>query len=146
MPSSSQFNEIKVRENIIQEKYKEELLAKERNAILKQVRAEFRDRTKELEANILAYQDLLIMKDDEMTHLKQQIVELEQTPATEGIVCDVDSILRQKIQELNIKLQQAHHPNSFFKCEKHYNETNRNGPCEKGQITYHVYKRIEDLN
>lgn len=56
---------------IISENYdrKLELLERERVELRKVVREEYRKRIEDLEANILAYQDLLITKEDKIHNL-----------------------------------------------------------------------------
>lgn len=63
---------------IIKENYdaKLELIERERQELRKVLREEFRKRIEDLEANILAYQDLLITKEDEIHTLSVQLSQL----------------------------------------------------------------------
>jgi septal ring factor EnvC (AmiA/AmiB activator) len=98
----------------------------------------------ELEGKIKAYQDLLLVRDDEISQYNKNVNKFEVT--TGGLVVDVDDALRQKIFELNKALQQLKNPNSYTCCMKHYTNKNRNGECDKGNVTNYVHQRIEDLN
>lgn len=61
--------------NIVKWDYdaKLELTEKERQELRKSIRDEFRKRIEELEANILAYQDLLITKEEEISILSSTL-------------------------------------------------------------------------
>lgn len=117
----------------------------EREEIRKEVRNEYTSRIEELEANVLAYQDLLIVRE---TAWKEEIngiiVKINDYP-------DIDEKfaieLKLQIKKLEQQIVDLKYPIEDRNCPACYDgSSDRKGRCSKGQLIDHVFSRIDLLS
>jgi hypothetical protein len=121
-----------------------ELTEKEKHEIRKTVVAEFKQRNEELEANILAYQDLLITKEMEIVKLTEQLSKI--VHSNEVDMKEKFEVLMTQFNQVSSELQKERNPHSLVCCKRHYMTGRRDGPCSEAALTSYVYRRIDDLN
>lgn len=96
----------------------------------------FKDRIDELEANILAYQDLLITKEAEIGDLTDKLnTVLASGEITESAKATIES-LHQQLQQLTAEFVNFRHPRSHTCCAKHYYSNGRTGKCSEVALTH----------
>jgi len=96
------------------EEKKMKLTERERKEIKKDLRFEFKKKIDELEANILAYQDLLMTKDAEISQLAER---LRQSTSS----CDLEKIFieefKKQIKDLEIQIAHLENRENYVGCD-----------------------------
>ena len=119
------------------------LTERERKEIKKEVRAEFKKKIEELEANILAYQDLLMTKDAEISQLAERLRQSASGTDLEKIFIEE---FKKQINDLECQIAVVKNKETDIGCDVKKDEGIREGNCTQDKLTLYVYKRIEDLN
>jgi hypothetical protein len=136
-------NDFKSPSNKEDEVKKMRLTERERKEIKKEVRAEFKKKIEELEANILAYQDLLMTKDAEISQLAERLRQSASGTDLEKIFIEE---FKKQINDLECQIAVVKNKETDIGCDVKKDEGIREGNCTQDKLTLYVYKRIEDLN
>lgn len=121
------------------------VLERERKLIKDQFEKLFKKQIQDLEANILAYQDLLMTKEIKIKMLEQEALERSQvdTNALTVEITNLKQVLQEKLQIIEELRQKV----GVDWCEDHQSDDDlTSGTCTRAKMKRRVYKKIEHLN
>jgi hypothetical protein len=105
-----------------------ELMERERQELRKIIREEFRKRIEDLEANILAYEDLLITKEEDIRLHMLQLAKM-MTPDMSEQAKETIIQFKLTVEKLLAELISMKNPHSNASCPMEYNNKHRKGHC-----------------
>lgn len=122
------------------------VLDRERKLIKEQFEKLFKKQLRELEANVLAYQDLLMTKEIRIRALEKDLIDATAANRT-ALEAEIEE-LKQTLELKLILIEDLKNHKTENRCDACYDSDDEltQGTCNKNKLKRRVFKKIEHLN